>query len=104
VKEFMLYCSLTQCYKKAFFSIKGIYYQVEIMGQNITWVAPYQFNQRLPFNIDFKVMTTFLEFYIALMKFVNHKLFADLGLNPSVVLETSYNQEGTLNVAEVKTL
>jgi pescadillo len=26
VKEFMLYCTVTQCFKKAFFSIKGIYY------------------------------------------------------------------------------
>ena len=63
VKEFMLYCTVTQCFKKAFFSIKGIYYQVEIMGQQITWLAPYQFNQRLPFDVDYKVMTTFLEFY-----------------------------------------
>jgi pescadillo protein len=32
IKEFMLYCTVTQCFKKSFFSIKGIYYQVEIMG------------------------------------------------------------------------
>jgi pescadillo protein len=32
LKEFMLYCTVTQCFKKSFFSIKGIYYQVEIMG------------------------------------------------------------------------
>lgn len=50
------------------------------MGQNITWVAPYQFNQRLPFDIDYKVMITFLEFYMALLRFINHKLFTDLGL------------------------
>jgi len=31
-KEWMTYCTITQCFKKAFFSIKGIYYQVEIMG------------------------------------------------------------------------
>ena len=42
-------------------------------------MAPYQFNQRLPFDIDYKVMTTFLEFYTALLRFVNHKLFTDLG-------------------------
>lgn len=44
LKEFMLYCTVTQCFKKSFFSIKGIYYQVEIMGQTITWISPYQFN------------------------------------------------------------
>jgi pescadillo protein len=26
LKEFLLYCTVTQCFKKAFFSIKGIYY------------------------------------------------------------------------------
>ena len=26
IKEFMLYCTVTQCFKKAFYSIKGIYY------------------------------------------------------------------------------
>jgi len=28
----MTYCTISQCFTKAFFSIKGIYYQVEIMG------------------------------------------------------------------------
>jgi pescadillo protein len=79
VREFMLYCTVTQCFKKAFLSIKGIYYQVEIMGQAITWIAPYQFNQKLPFDVDYKVMSTFLEFYRALLKFVNFKLYSDLG-------------------------
>jgi len=79
LKEFMLYCTVTQCFKKSFFSIKGIYYQVEIMGQQITWIAPYQFNQKLPFDVDYKVMSTFLEFYRALLRFVNFKLFTDLG-------------------------
>ena len=49
------------------------------MGQSITWIAPYQFNQRLPFDVDYKVMSTFLEFYRAVLKFVNFKLFTDLG-------------------------
>jgi pescadillo protein len=80
LKEFMLYCTATQCFKKAFLSIKGIYYQVEIMGQAVTWIAPYQFNQKLPFDVDYKVMSTFLEFYRALLRFVNFKLFTDLGL------------------------
>ena len=42
-------------------------------------MSPYQFNQRLPFDIDYKVMTTFLEFYMALLRFVNYKLYTDLG-------------------------
>ena len=31
-RDFMLYCTVSQCFTKAFFSIKGIYYRVEIMG------------------------------------------------------------------------
>ena len=51
------------------------------MGQNITWVSPYQFNQRLPFDLDYKVIGTFKEFYVALLRFVNFKLYTDLGLS-----------------------
>ena len=82
----MAYCAISQCVKKSFFSIKGIYTQVELLGQTVTWVAPYAFNQRLPFDIDYKVIGTFREFYVALLRFVNFKLFSDLGLSypPSI--------------------
>lgn len=79
-KEWMAYCTISQCFKKSFYSIKGIYYQVEIMGQNVTWVAPFEFNQRLPFEIDYKVIGTFLEFYISLLRFVNYKLYMEMSL------------------------
>ena len=79
-KEWMTYCAISQCIKKVFFSIKGIYYQVELMGQSVTWVAPYAFNQRLPFDIDYRVISTFREFYVALLRFINFKLYAELGM------------------------
>jgi len=50
------------------------------MGTQITWISPYKFNQRLPYDIDYKVMGTFLEFYQGLLKFVNFKLFTDIGV------------------------
>lgn len=31
-RDFMLYCTVAQCFTKAFFSIKGVYYRVQIMG------------------------------------------------------------------------
>ncbi len=80
-RDFMFYCTVSQSFTKAFFSIKGIYYRVEIMGQPITWVQPYRFNQRLPFDVDYKVMGSFLEFYMNLLKFTNYKLYSDLGLS-----------------------
>ena len=78
--EWMTYCTVAQCFKKAFFSIKGIYYQVEIMGQNITWIAPFAFNQKLPFDLDYKVIGTFKEFYLHLLRFVNFKLYRELDM------------------------
>jgi len=50
------------------------------MGVNITWVTPYQFNQRLPFDIDYKVIGTFKEFYVALLRFINFKLYKDIDI------------------------
>jgi len=68
------------------------------MGQKITWIAPYQFNQRLPFDIDYKVIGTFREFYVALLRFMNFKLYKDLGLSypPKDIqgVSTSLQEEG----------
>ena len=61
------------------------------MGQNVTWVAPYQFNQRLPFDIDYKIIGTFMEFYLSLLRFVNYKLYKDLEMDypPSNIIGVS---------------
>mmetsp|Transcript_96271 Transcript_96271/g.201143 ORF Transcript_96271/g.201143 Transcript_96271/m.201143 type:complete len:623 (-) Transcript_96271:143-2011(-) len=79
-QEFQLYCIRSQALRKTFASIKGYYFQVEIHGVTITWLAPHQFSQELPVEVDFRVMLTFLEFYRAMLKFVNYRLYADLGL------------------------
>jgi len=79
-QEFQLYCIRAQALRKVFASIKGYYFQAEIHGQTVTWLAPHQFAQDLPEEVDFRVMLTFLEFYRAMVKFVNFKLYADLGL------------------------
>jgi len=79
-QEFQLYCIRSQALRKVFASIKGYYFQVEICGVSVTWLAPHQFAQDLPLEVDFRVMLTFLEFYRTLVKFANFKLYADLGL------------------------
>ncbi|KAJ2994782.1 mRNA-binding ribosome synthesis protein nop7 [Globomyces sp. JEL0801] len=78
--EFQNYIVLSHSLKKTFLSIKGIYYQVEIKGQTITWIAPYQFTQNIPHDVDFRVMSTFLEIHETLLSFVNYKLYSDLNL------------------------
>ena len=81
LREFYLYNSV--CLgniKKGFISIKGIYINVEIKGENIVWLVPYNFPQKMSFEIDYEIMNNFLELYLNLMKFVNFKLFKEIGL------------------------
>jgi len=80
-QEFQLYVVRAQALRKVFASIKGYYFQAEICGQTVTWLAPHQFAQELPGEVDFRVMLTFLEFYRAVLKFINFKLYADLGMS-----------------------
>lgn len=47
-------------------------------------------------------MSTFLEFYLALIRFVNHKLFIDLGIkHPLESFPENINNKLYLNVLEV---
>ncbi|KAK0456226.1 Pescadillo N-terminus-domain-containing protein [Armillaria borealis] len=59
--------------RKAFFSIKGVYYQVEVMDQTVTWLVPYQFSQNIPTDVDVRL-------YQTLLGFVFFKLYTDAGL------------------------
>lgn len=45
--EWKLYVMKSRCLRKVFFSIKGVYYQVEIAGEKITWLEGYGFNQHV---------------------------------------------------------
>ncbi|CAG0878883.1 unnamed protein product [Darwinula stevensoni] len=81
--EFMHYVIEAHALRKVFVSIKGIYYQAEILGQIITWVVPHQFSYKHPHghNVDFKVMNTFTEFYMTLMSCVNFRLYHLLNIH-----------------------
>lgn len=90
-KEFMLYLAVSQSLKRTFISIKGFYLNTEIMGTDITWLVPFTSPQKLPFEIDYEVMLTFLEVYITLMKFINVKLYKDIGLEYPPPQDNDYN-------------
>ncbi|MDR3735793.1 MAG: hypothetical protein P4L10_09675 [Acidobacteriaceae bacterium] len=92
--EFYLYVILSQSLTKTFLSIKGIYYQANILGVPVTWVQPYKFTQKLPFDIDYKIMMSFCEFYEGLVKFVNFKLYKDSGLEYPPTALNSVNLSG----------
>jgi len=50
------------------------------MNQKVTYLIPYKYPANLPIDVDYRVMTTFLDFYIVLIKFVNYKLYSSIGL------------------------
>ena len=78
--EFEHYLIVTHLLRKSFLSIKGIYYQATIQGQDILWLVPYKFVQRVTGDVDFRIMGTFVEFYTTLLGFVNYRLYTSIGL------------------------
>lgn len=98
--EFQSYVIRKQCLKKVFLSIKGIYYQAEIMGETLTWITPYKFYQEIPRFVDISVLLNFFEFYETLMGFVNFKLFHSLGIHypPEFDVNKQDNGEGLFAV------
>ncbi|KAL8974433.1 MAG: hypothetical protein Q9197_001339 [Variospora fuerteventurae] len=78
--EFEHYLITTHSLRKSFISIKGIYYQATIQGQDILWLVPHKFVQRVTGDVDFRIMGTFVEFYTTLLGFVNYRLYTSIGL------------------------
>eukprot|EP01006_Ploeotia_vitrea_P050545 TRINITY_DN67474_c3_g1_i1.p1 TRINITY_DN67474_c3_g1~~TRINITY_DN67474_c3_g1_i1.p1 ORF type:complete len:641 (-),score=414.11 TRINITY_DN67474_c3_g1_i1:69-1991(-) len=95
-REFQQWAVRAHSLRKVFVSIKGIYYQCVVQGEEITWLVPHQFSQHKPKNVDFRVMLTFLDFYLTMLEFVNFKLYHDLGLHypPKLIKDLDEAGEG----------
>ncbi|XP_063821918.1 pescadillo homolog [Ostrinia nubilalis] len=80
--EFMHAVIAEKALRKVFVSVKGYYYQVEFEGQTITWIVPHHFSfqPQSKDEVDFKIMSTFVEFYTMMLGFVNFKLYHSLNL------------------------
>ena len=78
--EFEHYLISTNSLRKSFLSIKGIYYQATIQGQDVMWLVPYRFVQRVTGDVDYRIMGTFVDFYATLLGFVNFRLYTSIGL------------------------
>lgn len=85
--EFQAYVTRTSALRKTFVSVKGVYFQAEILGQTVTWLTPHALGQTLPSDVDYRVMLTFVEFHEAMVGFVNFKLYHTLGLDYPPVLD-----------------
>ncbi|GAB7355802.1 hypothetical protein MBLNU459_g6479t1 [Dothideomycetes sp. NU459] len=92
--EFEHYLIRTHSLKKSFLSIKGIYYQATIQGQDILWLVPYKFVQRVTGDVDFRIMGTFVEFYTTLLGFVNYRLYTSIGLVYPPKFNTKSDEQG----------
>lgn len=78
--EFMQYVIRSRSLRKVFVSIKGFYFQAEIMNQNVTWVVAHDFPHVQPSDVDFRVMATFTEFYQTMLGFVLYRLYQSINL------------------------
>lgn len=83
-----------------FVAVKGIYLQADIQGQLITWVVPHRLPQLLPDDVDYRVMLTFLEFYLTMASFVNYKLYHKQGWHYPPVMDAALDE----NAAGVEAL
>lgn len=95
IAELMHYVIETRSLRKVFVSIKGVYFQVQIMGQEITFVTPHKFSFVQQQDIDYSVMRTFTEFYITLLGFVNYKLLTSANFHypPKVNIPEKCNKQ-----------
>lgn len=92
--EFQHYLIATNSLRKSFLSIKGIYYQATIQGQDVMWLVPYQFVQRVNGDVDYRIMATFVEFYTTLLGFVNYRLYSTIGLRYPPKFDTRSDENG----------
>lgn len=95
--EFEHYLITTNSLRKSFLSIKGIYYQATIQGQDVMWLVPYRFVQKTTQDVDYRIMGTFVDFYSTLLAFVNFRLYTSIGL----VYPPKFNVESDEKGAEL---
>lgn len=101
--EFQHYLIVSQSLRKSFLSIKGIYYQANIQGEDILWLVPYKFNQRVVGDVDFRIMGTFIEFYMTLLGFINFRLYTSVGLKyPPKFDQTKDDEAGELGAFKLE--
>lgn len=110
--EFMHYIIESKSLRKVFVSIKGYYYQAEIMGQTVTWIVPHPaFTYEHPVGVDLRLMSIFVEFYTTMLGFVNFRLYHKLNLkyppvltsgSSSLVPQNSADDESTAASADLE--
>uniref|UniRef100_A0A915LED7 Pescadillo homolog n=1 Tax=Meloidogyne javanica TaxID=6303 RepID=A0A915LED7_MELJA len=98
--EFMHYIIESKSLKKVFISIKGIYYQAEVMGERITWIVGHERSVGRANELDLTTVAYFVEFYSVLLSFVNFRLYKSIGLfyPPQLQLKQNKSENEGLRV------
>lgn len=78
--QWLAYVAKERLVKKVFVSIKGVYYQANVKGQEVRWLVPFKFPTNIPSDVDFRIMLTFLEFYSTLLNFALFRLYNESNL------------------------
>ncbi|KAL8567297.1 hypothetical protein ACOMHN_023340 [Nucella lapillus] len=92
--EFQQYVMTSRSLRKVFYSIKGVYYQADIAGETVTWIVPHKFGHEHPADVDYKIMSTFIEFYSSMLSFVNYRLFSSVNLHYPPKLAVKVDEDG----------
>ncbi|KAK7266009.1 hypothetical protein RIF29_18648 [Crotalaria pallida] len=85
--EWQAFISRTHKLRKAFVSVKGIYYQANVEGQAITWLTPHSLQQVVSEDVDLPTMLNFLQLYEPLLGFVNFRLYHSINLKYPPLLD-----------------
>lgn len=94
VKQWQHYIAKSRTLHKVFVSVKGVYFQAEIMAEPVTWIVPHQFTQAVPKEVDVRVMLTFLEFYEVFLQFVMFKLYSAQNMQYPPKVDQALEAEG----------
>merc|ERR1712013_940276 len=66
-REFLHYVAARGVLTKMFLSVKGVYFEAKLCGEFVvTWVEPHAFAHSAPDDVDYRVMGSFLDFYLSM--------------------------------------
>jgi pescadillo len=94
VRHWQYYVAKSHSLNKIFVSVKGVYFQATVMGEQVTWLAPHRFTQQVPKEVDLRVMLTFLDFYEVFVRFTLFKLYGMLKLQYPPVIDKQLDEAG----------
>jgi pescadillo protein len=92
--EWLAFVTETHALRKVFVSIKGTYYQAEILGNPVTWLVPHPQRVKVPVSIDVMTMSFFVQFYTTALNFVFYRLYTDNGYQYPPTIDSALLAEG----------